>query len=351
MKQRRKLPGCFVVALVVVVGAVSGAIVWTLSFTEPRETTVVEVWEKDRIAPRIVSIDYDPDDNVVYFVEYRGDHNVLARYHLDTEVRETLHVQGRLPAGWLSLSKRGTVFVLDVGDNPHELPWTETARPRMILELEDTTVVNSYPLLTEKDLIERSGRDERARDAIEIGCQNAIDASSSQVPLGLQRMNRIRRPGTREEKRQREELMAGLPFAFVPRFVILSSDGAGDAVLAAETCGVGVFQHLRDGIFSNNLSRLNVQLVSQTDADPEASLIDSSRSLSLRDAPGSFGLGYIFREGCAWQYDQLKWGSSKMNMGSCVHGINALPESFDVYTPEGDLLYLRVTGIHRLSPP
>lgn len=107
-----------------------------------------------------------------------------------------------------------------------------------------------------------------------------------------------------------------------------------------------MFQPFHDRLLSQNLSRLNETVVSDTEEDGTALVIDRGMEFAFRPAPK--GLGF-YNFPCEKYYGEVAWGSAKMDMGSCAQGIICFPQSFDVFTGEGDFIYHRWRGVYRMS--
>jgi hypothetical protein len=286
----------------------------------------------------ILAMDYDREAGDVYFVLNRGDGNVLLRHDLATSEQETLHTQGSNTASWVSLSRRGTVFVLDSGNNPFDLSWVTTTTPRRIVELRGTDVVRTITILSPTALSQRVTQADRTPESVTRGCEMAVAGSATQTPLGVDRADRVLRLAGKKSSASDN--------IFVPRFLVLGSDTAAAVAVAVADCGPELFRPFAARMVSDNLSRLNETVIADTLASQGALVADRSRGFALESV--SKGLGF-FNLPCEKYYDQIAWGGKRYNMGSCAHGIMGVPQSYDVFTPEGDFLYYRWRGVYRMA--
>lgn len=346
MSDLKKVLGCLAVPLLLLGGFIAFLVIASLlrtrRFVEPKETAVVTG------ASRILSVDYDRETNVLYFIREQRDGNVLFRLDLATGEERILHVQSPGAVGWVSVSRRGTVYVLDRGDNPYDFHWKETTQPLTILELKGATVVQTLPILTPTTLFEKSGQEKKARASIVAGCAAFTADSAAQAPLGIERIDRIVKALTAEAAEEREALLEKTPFVYLPRFLVLSSEAGPDVAVRVEDCGVEMFERFHDRLLSQNLSRLNEAVVSDTEEDGKALVTDRGMDFAFRSVRKGFGY-YNFP--CERYYGEVAWGGSKMDMGSCAQGIIGFSQSFDVFTADGDFIYHRWRGVYRMSRP
>ena len=57
----------------------------------------------------VLSLDYEPESNALYYIYSQKDENILVRYDLDTGRQQALHSQSPHAVGWVSVSNSGTV--------------------------------------------------------------------------------------------------------------------------------------------------------------------------------------------------------------------------------------------------
>lgn len=342
----KKALGCLAVPLLLLGGFIAflliASLLRTRGFVEPKETAVVAG------GSMILSMDYDRETNVLYSIRQERERNVLVRHDLGTGQERILHAQSPGAVGWVSISRRGTVYVIDRGDNPHDLHWKETTKPPTIVELKGARLVDTLPILTPTKLFEKSGQEKKARESIAAGCAAFIGDSAAQAPLGIDRIDRIVRAHTAKAADEREALLERMPFVYSPRFLVLSSEAGPDVVVTAEDCGVETFQRFHDRLLSRNLSKLNETIISDTEGDGKALVADRGMDFAFRSVRKGFGY-YNFP--CERYYGEVAWGGSKMDMGSCAQGIIGFPQSFDVFTADGDFIYHRWRGVYRMSRP
>ncbi len=332
--------GCCGIGLLLVGGVIAAVLAVILlgpvATLKPRETAAA-------VGPeRILSMDFDREAGVLYYVLERVGGNALLRHALATDEREVIHTQSPHAVSWVSVSRRGTVFVLDSGNNPFDLPWVKMTTPAHIVELQRTTVVGTIPILSPTALSQKVSRQDRTPESTANGCAMVVADSVTQTPLGVDRVDRVLRlSGAKVPSRA----PAG-GNAFVPKFLVLGSSSAPDVAVSVEGCGVELFQRFAARAVRENLSHLNEAVIADTLASRDALVAHKSADFTFKSV--SKGLGY-FNFPCEKYYDQIAWGRSKYNMGSCAQGIIGFAQSYDVFTPDGDFLYYRWRGIYRMS--
>jgi hypothetical protein len=353
--------GCLVAAVALplgglvvlfVAGFISG-----LVYTKPEETTVATA------AAMVLSMDYDRDTESIYYVDApeiggpETDRMKIVRH--DGATAQVLREQTRGVVGWVSVSRRGTLYVLDLGDNWDDTPWVKTAIPPTILEMDGTRVVRTIPILNPTLLLKRVGQEERTRETITSACVAAIEASSSQTPLGIASATSFLRSLGTAEREKEEALLTKTPIVFLPKFLVLGSADGPEVAVSGEDCGVEAFRGFQDRLLRENLSRINEAAVADTEEAQKALdqggrggwayVVDKKGDFALRSVPKGPLEYYLYNFPCERYYDQIKWGWSRMNMGSCSGGVTGVPESFDVFTAAGDFIYFRYRGVYRLS--
>jgi hypothetical protein len=324
--------GLLLVVGVLAVVALAFSLAGPIGTLKPTETAVV-------VGPEhILAMDYDREAGIVYFVLHRGEGNVLVRRLLATGEQDVLHTQSSHTVSWVSLSRRGSVFVFDSGNNPFDLPWVNPTTPRQIVELRGTTVVGTITILSPTELSQRVTQADRTPESVAKGCEMAVADSEIQTPLGVDRVGRVLRLAGKKPSPGDD--------ALVPRFLVLGSGTTPSFAVTAEDCGVDLFRRFAAQAVATNLSHLNESVLADTASSPGVLVADKTRAFTFRSV--SKGLGY-FNFPCEKYYDQVAWGGKRYNMGSCAQGIMGFPQSYDVFTPDGDFLYFRWRGIYRVG--
>jgi hypothetical protein len=326
------------------------AIVTSLGARPPQTETAIAAGEF-----RVAAMDYDRETDALYFIKESKDDRVpkpddiLVRRDLATGEERVLFSECAGTLRWLSVSRRGSLFVLVHECTGHDDPRAKTSAPPRIVELEGTRVVRSIPVLTNEMLIKRSGR-EWSSGAIITGCAAAIADSTRQTPLGIESSKWVVDYYSLRVPEVIEALRKSIRFDHVPRYLVLGSRAGPDIAVHVGDCGIGIFQQYHDRLFQQNLSRLNEAVIADTARDPDARIVDKGRDFVLRRAWTAFGR-YVYDLGCEGHYSQIVWGRAKLDMGSCSDGIDGFPESYDAFTASGDFIYYRWSGVYRLSKP
>jgi hypothetical protein len=113
------------------------AIVTMFGARPPQTETAVAAGEF-----RVASMDYDKETDALYFIKESKDDrvpkpdDVLVRRDLATGEERVLFTECARTLQWLSVSRRGSLFVLIDGCNPLDNPRVKTIAPPKIVELE-----------------------------------------------------------------------------------------------------------------------------------------------------------------------------------------------------------------------
>jgi hypothetical protein len=306
---------------------------------------------------RAQSMDFDRKANAVYLVEQKQSEpegeDLLVRLDLATGQKEVLYNARESSLEWVSVSRRGTVFLLDGGTKPLRTLRSEAPMEPRILELEGARVVRSIPVLTEAKLKQQGGRETSQGDSAAAGCAAAIAGATTQTPLGIQPIDFIPTAAAPDGAKRREVLRKTTDILFLPRFLVLGSAQRAEVAVQAQDCGFEAFQRFHEQLFDQNLSTINDAVIRVTETarpDQTTFFIDSERDFMFRSVREWDPLSSLKNSSCEKQHDEVAWGRyERVNMGKCAHGVLGFPESYHAFTAEGDFLYRRWAGVFTLS--
>lgn len=275
---------------------------------------------------RMEVFDLDPAKKVMYYLAgVSSDAGVntekLYLHKFDMTTKQKTDIDMNIPYSlatltWLSITKSGTVLVLDDGENPNNLSWKEANKP-MLLEYNDTGKIASYEIMN--PVIE-------VQEKKNIDCANiaaTLATATNRQFAGIKKVNNT----------------------FIPVMAIIETVEGTKQAYYLPNCNPESLAQFKNEFFEKNISVLNQSVFVDTAAAPDMLWADTKNNFTFKSEKKKFT---TLETGCEKYYGLVEWNGKKINMGSCIHGLLGVANSGHIFY-EGNPIYMKKDGVYMLT--
>ncbi len=300
----------------------------------------------------IFSLDYDPDSNMIYFIELNSSHSgwkstaekpsaILRSYNLNLEkahpdrakdVYTEFNVSNP-ESIWLQFGTDNNLYVHDIG--VYDPMISTRSKPAQLIEFKNDNISSSTPILTGflmAQEIELENKVKNYRERNKQLCSKILAKSADFIPLGYYYTDDIT-----YTKVEHNNLL-------LPKYLKLKYKNTTYFV-TAEDCGRENFKKYSNK-FKNkkNLAQLN----------STSKLVVNKKKYQINDnlyiAKKEKCFQWLMNFSCEKYSNTLNWNKNTYNLGSCAKAYMIFPTSLNTVTKDGDLIYARMKGIYTVKP-